>query len=33
MVVKGAFNKAIAKINVEKIADKATEKGVERVKK
>ena len=31
--LKGAFNKAIAKINVEKIADKATEKGVERVKK
>lgn len=31
--LKGAFNKAIAKINVEKIADKATEKGVERVRK
>ena len=31
--LKGAFNKAIARINVEKIADKATEKGVERVKK
>lgn len=31
--VKGAFNKTISKINVEKIADKATEKGVERVKK
>lgn len=31
--LKGAFNKTIAKINVEKIADSATEKGVERVKK
>lgn len=31
--LKGAFNKTISKINVEKIADKATEKGVERVKK
>ncbi len=31
--LKGAFNKAISKINVESIADKATEKGVERVKK
>ena len=31
--LKGAFNKAIAKINVQKIADQATEKGVERVKK
>lgn len=31
--LKGAFNKTISKINVESIADKATEKGVERVKK
>lgn len=31
--LKGGFNKAISKINVESIADKATEKGVERVKK
>ena len=31
--LKGAFNKTISKINVEQIADKATEKGVERVKK
>ena len=31
--LKGAFNKTISKINVEKIADKATEKGVETVKK
>lgn len=31
--LKGAFNKTIAKINVQKIADQATEKGVEKVKK
>lgn len=31
--LKGAFNKAVAKINVEKIADDATNKGIERVKK
>ena len=31
--LKGAFNRAIAKINVQKIADQATEKGVEKVKK
>lgn len=31
--LKGAFNKTISKINVQKIADTATEKGVERVKK
>lgn len=31
--LKGAFNKTISKINVEKIADLATDKGVERVKK
>lgn len=31
--LKGGFNKTISKINVESIADKATEKGVERVKK
>lgn len=31
--LKGAFNKTISKINVEKIADNATEKGVEKVKK
>ena len=31
--LKGAFNRTISKINVEKIADEATEKGVERVKK
>lgn len=31
--LKGAFNKTISKINIESIADKATEKGVERVKK
>ena len=31
--LKGAFSKTIDKINVEKIADKATDKGVERVKK
>lgn len=31
--LKASFTKAINRINVEKIADKATEKGVERVKK
>lgn len=31
--LKGAFNKTISKINVEKIAQDATEKGVEKVKK
>lgn len=31
--LKGAFNKTISKINVEKIADEATEKGIEKVKK
>lgn len=31
--LKGAFNRAISKINVQKIAEQATEKGVERVKK
>ena len=31
--LKGAFSKTISKINVQKIADEATEKGVERVKK
>ena len=31
--LKGAFNKTISKINVQKIADQATEKGVEKVKK
>lgn len=31
--LKGAFNKTISKINVEKIAELATDKGVERVKK
>ena len=31
--LKGAFNKAISKINVEKISEQATEKGIERVKK
>lgn len=30
--LKGAFNRTISKINVQKIADQATEKGVERVK-
>lgn len=33
MSLKSAFNKTIAKINVEKIAEKATDKGIERVKK
>lgn len=31
--LKGAFSKTISKINVQKIADDATEKGIERVKK
>ena len=31
--LKGAFSKAIGKINVQKIADQATEKGIEKVKK
>lgn len=31
--LKGAFNKTISKINVKEIADKATEKGIQRVKK
>ena len=31
--LKGAFAKTVSKINVEKIAEKATEKGIERVKK
>ena len=31
--IKGAFNKTISKINVEKIADNATDKGIERLKK
>ena len=31
--LKGAFNRAISKINVQKISEQATEKGVERVKK
>ena len=31
--LKGAFNRTISKINVQKIADLATEKGVEKVKK
>ena len=31
--LKGAFNKIISKINVEKIADDATNKGIEKVKK
>ena len=30
--LKGAFSKTISKINVEKIADEATEKGIEKVK-
>lgn len=30
--LKGAFNRAISKINVQKIADQATDKGIERVK-
>lgn len=30
--LKGAFNRTISKINVEKIAEKATDKGVEKVK-
>lgn len=31
--LKGAFSKTVSKIDVEKIANKATEKGIERVKK
>lgn len=31
-VLKGAFNKTISKINVKKIAEEATDKGIERVK-
>ena len=31
--LKGAFNKTISKINVEKIAEDATNKGIEKVKK
>ena len=31
--LKGAFNKTISKINVEEISQKATEKGIEKVKK
>ena len=31
--LKGAFNRAIAKINVEKISEEATEKGIEQVKR
>jgi hypothetical protein len=31
--LKGAFNKTISRINVEKIAENATEKGIETVKK
>lgn len=31
--LKGAFNRTISKINVEKIADDATNKGIEKVKK
>lgn len=31
--LKGAFNKTISKINVQKIADTATEKGIEKVRK
>ena len=31
--LKGAFNRTISKINVEKIAEQATEKGVDKVKK
>ena len=31
--LKGAFNRAIAKVNVEKISEEATEKGIEQVKK
>lgn len=30
--LKGAFNRTISKINVEKIAEKATDKGIEKVK-
>lgn len=31
--LKGAFNRAIAKINVKKISEEATEKGIEKVRK
>ena len=31
--LKGAFTKTISKINVEKIAEEATNKGIEKVKK
>lgn len=31
--LKGAFNRLIQKINVEKITEKATEKGIDRIKK
>ena len=31
--LKGAFNRTISKINVQKIADEATEKGIEKVRK
>ena len=31
--LKGAFNRTISKINVQKIAEQATEKGVDKVKK
>lgn len=31
--LKGAFSKTISKLNVEKIAEEATEKGIDRVKK
>ena len=31
--LKGAFNKTISKINVKEIVDKATDKGIQRVKK
>lgn len=31
--IKGAFNKTISKINVQKIADEATEKGIEKVRR
>ena len=33
LALKGAFNKTISKINVQKIAEQATEKGIEKVKK
>lgn len=31
--LKGAFNRAISKINVQKITEQATDKGIERIKK